>query len=492
MFISAFYKNRSFFYGLSRLYNQTIYYPKRYISWQIKKNTENQTPTYPYRAGNVLYSFSPEDLPQKCQTVNSMSLLTNKEPPRLVQMLVRDFIEDSLYNPFYGYYNKHSCILSIPSSFEFSKIKDNNSFQKKLGKIYENYDKMAVQKGMKLPNQLWHTPTELFKPYYGEAIARYILTHYKLSYYPYDDLIIYEVGSGNGTLMLNIMDYIDRIDPDVYARTKYYAIEISHPLATQQMEMIKNTKHYREHQEKIEIINKSILDWNTLNSNPCFFILLEVLDNFPHDLIRYNPITQQAYQALAVIDEIGDIHEFYSPILDPLIMRYLLLKNRIAQTHKNRYNKISYFIKRLKTYLPFSENLIDPEFIPTKQLLLFDILRDYFPEHKLIISDFFSLPDSIQGLNAPIVQTRFSGMTVPCSTYLVKQGYFDIMFPTNFEILKSVYKATCLQPGENRHIEIYTHRRFLEHWADIEATKTISGENPMLDWFENVKILVTQ
>lgn len=423
MYTSAFCKNQPFFCSLIRLYRRTIYYPRRYnTSWQIRKNTEVQTPTYPYRAGNVLYNFSSEDLPQKCKTVNSILLMTEKTPPRQVQMLVRDFIEDSMYNPFYGYYNKHSCILSIPTSFDFSKIKDNNSFQKELTRIYEDYDKMALQKGAKLPIQLWHTPTELFKPYYGEAIARFILTHYKLSYYPYNDLIIYEVGSGNGTLMLNIMDYIDRMDPDVYARTKYYAIEISHPLATQQMEMLKKTKHYRRYQKKVEIINKSIFDWNTLNSNPCFFILLEVLDNFPHDLIRYNPITQQAYQALAVIDEIGDIHEFYSPILDPLIIRYLSLKKKITQTYKSKYDDISYFIKRLKTYLPFSENLIDPEFVPTKQLLLFDILRNYFPEHKLIISDFSSLPDSIQGLNAPTVQTRFSGMTIPCSTYLVKQG----------------------------------------------------------------------
>ena len=35
----------------------------------------------------------------------------------------------------------------------------------------------------------WHTPTELFHPYYGEALARYILVNYKLNVYPYNDLI---------------------------------------------------------------------------------------------------------------------------------------------------------------------------------------------------------------------------------------------------------------------------------------------------------------
>lgn len=410
-----------FFFNPSRLRQQIICRKYYHTLLQMKKNTETQAATYPYRAGNVLYNFSPEDLPKKCRIVDAMLLMTEKTPPRQVQMLVRDFIEDSLYNPFYGYYSKQACILSTPKPFEFTKMNNSTIFQKKLGEIYENFDKM-VKKDPQHPTQLWHTPTELFKPYYGEAIARYLLTHYKLSYYPYDDLVIYEVGSGNGTLMLNIMDYINRTDPDVYARTKYYAIEISHPLATKQMEMLKNTKHYSEHQEKIEIINKSIFNWNTLNPNPCFFILLEVLDNFPHDLVRYDPITQQAYQAITVIDEIGDIHEFYSPHLDPLITKYLSIKKKITQTYNNKYKNIHYFFKRLKTFLPFSENLIDPEFIPTKQLLLFDILRNYFPEHKLIISDFFYLPETIEGLNAPTVQTRFSGTMVPCSTYLVKRG----------------------------------------------------------------------
>ncbi|CCJ28185.1 unnamed protein product, partial [Pneumocystis jirovecii] len=160
--------------------------------------------------------------------------------------------------------------------------------------------------------------------------------------------------------------------------------------------------------------------------------------------------------------------------------------------YNHKYKTFFYFLKRLKTFLPFSENLINPEFIPTKQLILFDVLRKYFPQHNLIISDFSSLPEAIQGLNAPLVQTRLSGMTIPCSTYLVKQGYFDIMFPTDFQNLKDLYRKVCLQSGETKLIKIYAHRKFLEQWGDTKATKTISGENPMLDWFENVKFLITQ
>lgn len=66
------------------------------------------------------------------------------------------------------------------------------------------------------------------------------------------------------------------------------------------------------------------------------------------------------------------------------------------------------------------------------------------------------------------------------------------MFPTDFQNLKDLYRKVCLQSGETKLIKIYAHRKFLEQWGDTKATKTISGENPMLDWFENVKFLITQ
>ena len=83
--------------------------------------------------------------------------------------------------------------------------------------------------------QLWHTPTELFRPYYGEAIARYLVTNYKMTLFPYHDLIIYEMGAGNGTLMRNILDYIYEHEPEVYSRTQFKVIEISSALAELQL-----------------------------------------------------------------------------------------------------------------------------------------------------------------------------------------------------------------------------------------------------------------
>jgi len=46
-------------------------------------------------------------------------------------------------------------------------------------------------------------------------------------------------------------------------------------------------------------------------------------------------------------------------------------------------------------------------------------LQKYFPAHKLLLSDFHTLPDAVTGINAPVVQTRYQRQTVPVSTPMV-------------------------------------------------------------------------
>lgn len=118
---------------------------------------------------------------------------------------------------------------------------------------------------------------------------------------------------------------------------------------------------------------------------------------------------------------------------------------------------------------------------------MIEILTQYFPKHRIIISDFNSLPESIVGVDAPVVQTRFENAMIPCTTYLVQPGYFDIFFPTNFELLKAVYQQ--VNPGKK--VEILSHANFLKIYGDLPATTTTSGDNPMLQYYENVSFIVS-
>ena len=108
------------------------------------------------------------------------------------------------------------------------------------------------------------------KPWYGQGVAQCIVAEYLLKYYPYEDFVIYEIGAGNGTLALNILDYIRDLWPWVYERTRYNIIEISGSLAKLQEQKLKD-------HPCVSITNKSIFHWDRREDSPCMFVAMEVI-----------------------------------------------------------------------------------------------------------------------------------------------------------------------------------------------------------------------
>jgi hypothetical protein len=292
-------------------------------------------------------------------------------------------------------------------------------FYKLLSQRYTDFEDRLDAHSPDESRQLWHTPTELFSPYYGEAIARYLVTNYTLMNYPCHDLIIYEMGAGNGTLMLNILDYVRDFYPDVYERTQFKVIEISLALASLQAAQLTKSASSRGHAEHIEIVNRSIFSWDCFVAAPCYFLAMEVFDNFGHDAIRYDPFTEEPLQGSVLIDEAGEFYEFYTKDIDPVAARFLRVRDAVCTRPFNHPLSSPRFIRNLKARLPFAPNLSIPEYIPTRLMQFFDILRKYFPRHKLITSDFHALPDAIEGVNAPVVQTRYQRRVIPMRTPLV-------------------------------------------------------------------------
>lgn len=92
-----------------------------------------------------------------------------------------------------------------------------------------------------------------------------------LRYFPYEDLVIYEIGAGNGTLAQNVLDYLREEHPEVYDRTKYQIIEISGQLADLQEKRLKLTH------PTLQVHRKSIFEWDQRIPGPCYFLAMEVI-----------------------------------------------------------------------------------------------------------------------------------------------------------------------------------------------------------------------
>lgn len=444
--------------------------------------------------------YFPKDVSKELQAyprVTANELRHRKQRPRRVKMYTRDFIEDSLYNPHYGYFSKHATIFTPAQPFNFRAMQDEAEFNSAVDQSYKDFEDALDEVAYDDNRQLWHTPTELFQPHYGEAIARYLVTNYKMTLYPYHDLIIYEMGAGNGTLMRNILDYIRDTDPSVYARTKFRVIEISSHLHSLQKTALSTAHSDPDHLEHVELINTSIFDWSQVVSSPCFFLALEVIDNFGHDSLRYDPYTEQPMQGSVLIDENGEFFEYYSPTLDPLVSRYLRVRSAVA---RSPYPTPLTFppkpIRKFLYSLPLAANLTPPEYLPTRLMQFFDILGQYFPHHRLVLSDFTALPDAVPGVNAPVVQTRYQRRTIPVTTPYVHQGYFDIFFPTNFELMEDMYRALT-----GKLTRVRGQREWLRGWCEVDTnpeggedrtrTTTKSGEDIMSVWYGNQGVMTT-
>jgi SAM-dependent MidA family methyltransferase len=79
----------------------------------------------------------------------------------------------------------------------------------------------------------------------------------------YNELVIYELGAGNGTMMENILEFISKSDLEVYKSTTYIIIEISKNLSGIQSRKRIISKHI----DHIKIINKSIFNYGLICFN---------------------------------------------------------------------------------------------------------------------------------------------------------------------------------------------------------------------------------
>lgn len=106
-----------------------------------------------------------EDDEHNYPRVTAQGLAKRRKPPAGVKMLVRDFIQNSLYNPHYGYFSKRAIIFSTKDPFNFNCLPENAAFQSEVARVYQQYEQGDPDdpRNKGPGRQIWHTPTELFK-----------------------------------------------------------------------------------------------------------------------------------------------------------------------------------------------------------------------------------------------------------------------------------------------------------------------------------------
>jgi hypothetical protein len=120
-------------------------------------------------------------------------------------VLVRKFIGDRLYHKTDGYFCKKDVQLGyLKSPIKFQELFGFEEYNNTLKDLY--------------PENAWLTPSEIFKPYYGISIAKYInrtidkapTFHSRNSH---KKVKIIEAGAGNGSAADSILDYFKMFHP---------------------------------------------------------------------------------------------------------------------------------------------------------------------------------------------------------------------------------------------------------------------------------------
>ena len=140
------------------------------------------------------------------------------------------------------------------------------------------------------------TPVEIFKPYYAQALVKYMVDVLKgrnqmETFSASNPFSLTEVGGGNGSCAVGILDYLRDQYPELYEHTRYEIIDVSKPFHEMQRKVLAN------HASKVTLVNQNFFEYKGSSNAHGFFIGLEILDNMPHDKL--------------VVDDQGVIREIW-------------------------------------------------------------------------------------------------------------------------------------------------------------------------------------
>ena len=446
-------------------------------------------------------------------------------------VLLRDFLSKALYDKKDGYFARPDVPVGV--------IAEPIAFASLLGA--DDYANALDVRYRRLAKQ-WLTPVEIFKPHYAEAVARYVLHRYReedeKQGYP---LRVYEIGGGAGTHAAGFLRYLRRNAPEVFAKTEFTSVEISQSLAraaertvrdaldgddhrVNDSETLRDTtkrrgkgtrKGTKRDSDVYSVIRGDASErdaWGAKDASPCFVVALEVLDNLPHDKVIFRKDSERGghgdhhgwFQTRVRLDPETNKHveDHSEPLSDALAVRAMetLADAARAETVETSFaRRVARVVEAIFAPALASKKIA---YLPTGCLKLLETLHGARPNHRLVAADFDSLPGvTMAGRNAPLVAAQADGgRTRDLPTYLAEVGSADVFFPTDFDALRALDAAARRTVSMNDGVErsensargeVLSTRAFMERWADVQATATRSGYNPLLQDFANTKFFLS-
>eukprot|EP00968_Pinguiococcus_pyrenoidosus_P020241 scaffold2325_cov257-Pinguiococcus_pyrenoidosus.AAC.11 len=401
--------------------------------------------------------------------------------------LLRDFLRRSLVGEHAGYFATGETVNQL-APLQWRQLGGEAAYRRALQAAYEAR-----------PSR-WLTPAEIFRPHYGSAVAEYLLAAHA-RWAPAEPLRIVEIGGGNGVAALDILERLRLAAPQRYRTCEYTMLEASELLAERQRGLL---EHFHPGKVQVLLAEASALEQVlTPSSAPCCVVLLELLDNLPHDKVRLQAAEGRLEQAM-VEDGPGRPREVFAPCSDPWI-------ELVVEADETLTKRLDAALDTAAgvAWLPggVRDLLFAPDhtatFLPTGAAMLLDSLCKLRPCHQLLVADFDHLPaperaedpsrvpddGSLDAFDAPLVSGRVRNGegVVDHHSYLLpteSHGSADIFFPVNFSALSNLYAGEtyqalrallirwCTSPGSPR---AWRCARFADGFEDQGLHAAVGG-----------------
>eukprot|EP00741_Cyanophora_paradoxa_P013873 tig00020710_g13391.t1 len=345
-------------------------------------------------------------------------------------VLVREFIADSLYHADHGYFVRNASIAS-PTPIEFTKLFGESDYRRLVAEIYAREGKS------------WHTPVELFQPWWSRAIGRYIVRR--------------RAAEGHDG-PLEIYELLDNLPHDVVVRSVVKR-------DGQAPRVVLNEARVAEEAPGCfkEVLSPA--------ADPLLLRHLGYLADFPLE-----PDAPPPYAPLAPLPDPGQPPP--TPPSPPLGERVRAALLSVMPP-----------VRRPEPLPPRRE------WLATGATLLCEVLAEKLPGHHLIAADFDGgFEDALRspelgGRNAPVVQETREGRSIAHETYLVEKGRADIFFPVDFPRLAHVYRKVTGRPREA--VRVGKTAEFMRLHGEPGRTRTRTFYNPLLEDFANTRFFLS-